>query len=100
MSSVAEELQQIYRNVELLAAQRDEARTALTEAREELADLRRQLAQAEEEIHKRDLDIEFLRLSHRLAEGPQALAEARATVRRMIAGVDKALALLKEDPQA
>lgn len=80
-----------------LAAQRDEALKRLRKAEEETADLRRELAAMREELHRKELDVEYLSLSHKLADTPQALAEARKTVRRMLAGVERALALLKED---
>lgn len=97
MSTVSEELQQISRQIETLAAQRDEARKALKMALERAADLEAELELSREELHKQELDVEFLSLSHKLADTPQKLAEARATVRRMIAGVDRAIALLKDD---
>ena len=82
---------------EKLATQRDEANARLAEAQEEIADLKGALARAEEDLRGKELDIEFLSLSHKLAQGPQALAEARVTIRRLISRVDKAIALLKED---
>ena len=96
-SSISKELQEIAVRIRLLAAQRDEAENGLKKALEEVDDLRRQLAEAREEIHKKDLDIEFLTLSHKLADTPQALAEARLTVRRLALRVDKAISLLEED---
>ena len=84
-------------NIGILASQRDEARAALKLASEEIEDLKKELEQAREELHQKDLDVEFLTLSHRLAESPQSLAEARATVKRILGKVDKAIALLKDD---
>lgn len=99
-SPLRNELEKLSVLVETLAAQRNEARRELKAAREALEDLRRELSLAKEGIHKRDLDIEYLTLSHKLADTPQALAEARATVRRMIAGVERAMALLRDDAGA
>lgn len=96
-SSVANTLRELTQSIERLAGQRDEVRLRLRQAREEIADLRARLAAAQEEIHGRNLDVEFLSLSHKLADNPQALADARATVRGMLAKVEKALALLKDD---
>ena len=84
-------------DIETLASQRDEALAELKKAREEITDLKRRLSEVSEELHSKNLDVEFLTLSHKLAQTPGALAEARTTVRRMIAKVDKAIALLKED---
>lgn len=96
-SILARELQALARGAETLAAQRDEAAAGLKAAREEIEDLRRQLARTQEELHKTALDVEFLTLSHKLASTPQALADARTTVRGMLSKVEKAIALLKED---
>lgn len=98
-SSISKELLEIGRKLRQLAAQRDEAEDSLKKALEEVADLKKELKAAKEEIHKKDLDIEFLTLSHKLADNPGALAEARTTVRRLISRVDKAIKLLNEDPR-
>lgn len=96
-SSIANVLQSLSLNVEKLAAQRDEALALLKQAREEISDLNQQLSVTKEDLHKRDLDVEFLTVSHKLADNPQALAEARNTVKGMLAKVEKAISLLKED---
>lgn len=96
-TSLSKELEALSGMIARLTAQRDEAQGRLREALDEITDLRRMLEDSRKELHKSKLDIEFLTLSHKLADTPQKLAEARATVRRMLAGVDKALALLKGD---
>lgn len=97
-SSASEELQALSAMISRLASQRDEAREALAKARREISDLAVELELTREELHARTLDVEFLSVSHKLAEGPQALADARRVVRGMIARVDRALDLLKSDP--
>lgn len=96
-STVSSFLQTLSGQIEVLASQRDAARAALDRTREEMADLKFQLARTREELHKAKLDVEFLTLSRKLADSPDALVDARITVKRMLAKVDKALALLKED---
>ena len=96
-SSVANELAALRRMLEELAAQRDEARRSLKVSQEEVADLKRELERVRGELHSSKLDIEYLTLSHKLADSPQALAEARTTVKKLLAGVNKAIALLKAD---
>lgn len=96
-SPLAKQLVALSQRIEALASQRDDALRRLKEAEEEIADLRRQLAQSSEEVHRQGLDIEFLTLSRKLADNPQALADARETVRGMLAKVEKAISLLKED---
>ena len=96
-SSLTRELQELSAMVSTLAAQRDEALGKLDKALEEVADLQRQLEADRKEAHRKDLDIEFLTVSHKLADSPEALARARATVKGMLARVEKAIALLKGD---
>lgn len=96
-STEIRDLQDIYQGIEILARQRNEALERLRQAGEEINDLRRQLEATREQLHKTSLDAEYLKVSHKLAQNPQALAEARAMVRGMIGRVDKAIALLKED---
>lgn len=96
-TSVTEALRDLSKNIEILAAQRDEAKTALEKALEEVADLKRELEQTRNELHQKTLDVEFLSVSHKLADSPQTLADARATVRRMLSRVDKAISLLRDD---
>lgn len=96
-SSFSDEMREISRMVEILASQRDDALKELKVAREEVEILRLELAEAQKDLHKKNLDVEFLTLSHKLADSPQSLAEARATVRRLKAGVEKAISLLRDD---
>ena len=96
-SSFSNEIRELSRQIETLATQRDEARQALKRAREEVADLQIRLEESEKAAKRMSLDIEYLTLSHKLADTPQKLAEARATLRRLIARVDKAISLVRDD---
>lgn len=93
----SELFQHLTLKIEELASQRDAAIDARERAKQEIADLKRDLQQTREELHRMTLDVEFLTVSRKLADTPQALVEARATVKRMLAKVDKAIELLKED---
>lgn len=93
----SELFQHLTLKIEELASQRDAAIDARERAKQEIADLKRDLQQTREELHRMALDVEFLTVSRKLADTPQALVEARATVKRMLAKVDKAIELLKED---
>ena len=96
-SRLSEELQEVWRRIEVLAAQRDEARRQLDETRTRLEKTEDELGKAREELRLSKLDTEFLVVSRRLADSPQALANARNTLKRLIAKVDKAISLLEED---
>lgn len=90
-------MHEIARKIGKLAAQRDEALAELRRSREVIADLERELEQTREDLHRKTLDVEFLTVSHKLADTPQALVEARTVIRKMISRIDKAMAMLKED---
>lgn len=79
----------------------------LTEERGENERLRAALAEREEQLAEvrgeRDralLDVEYLTLSHRLADSPDTVVSARRHISRMIRTVDRCISLLKDDPQA
>ena len=98
MDSLASgELRQLLEKIELLGAQRDEAIAARKRADEEKADTEARLKMLQQDLHARELDVEFLSLSHKLAATPEALAEARVTVKGLLAKVEKAIRLLEED---
>ena len=96
-ASLSGSLRDLTRKIGLLAAQRDDARRESEALRQQVEDLRHDLRLMQEELHKRDLDIEYLRLSHKLADTPEALANARKTVKQMIADVDRVIVMLRDD---
>lgn len=83
--------------IRALASQRDEALSMLDEARRDNERLRDEIRQMRERVHEKELEAEYLSVSHKLADNPQALAQARTAVRRMLAKVEKAIALLDDD---
>lgn len=50
-----------------------------------------------EALEKSEKDIEFLALSHRLADSPEALYEARLKIAKLIRTVDSCIRLINED---
>lgn len=67
--------------------------------RARVADLSDRLDEASQERDKALMDVEYLTLSHRLADTPEALVNARREVARLIRVVDRCITLLKDDPQ-
>lgn len=96
-SRLSEELQELYRKVGVIAAQRDEALAAGKRLERENSDLREELEATRQALAQSRTDAEYLSLSHKLADNPEALAQARTTVRKMIGRLDRAIALLKDD---
>ncbi|MDE7159903.1 MAG: hypothetical protein K2O24_03525 [Muribaculaceae bacterium] len=77
----------------LRAAEQENARL-----RARLEDTESRLDEARSERDRAMLDVEFLTLSHRLADTPEALLSARRRISRMIRTIDKCILLLKDDP--
>lgn len=96
-SSISIELQEISRRIEVLTAQRDEARASLEQAQDVITGLKSLVAELQTELKKKELDVEFLTVSHKLADTPQSLADARSTLKKLIARVDRAIGMLRED---
>lgn len=71
--------------------------------REHCADLeaerdeyRRQAQEAISARERAELDIEYLRVSHKLADSPQSLIETRRRIAGLIRNIDRCIDLLKE----
>ena len=48
-------------------------------------------------IDKAQKDVDYLSLSHRLADSPEALVEARNKISKLIRTIDSCIRLMKED---
>lgn len=83
--------------IEQLAAQRDAALAAQAAKEQEAAALRDELEECREELRVARMEVDFLTVSHRLADSPANLISARRRVQRLIAKIDRCVALLKED---
>lgn len=62
----------------------------------ENAELRRRAAAADEARRRTELDVEYLRVSHRLADSPDSIIEARRMIAKLIRNIDRCLEMLKE----
>ncbi len=80
----------------------DNRQQALNEERrallQQVESLRTDLKDAAKRIEKLELDISFLRISHKLADSPDSIIEARRHISALIRRLDTSIALLKEDP--
>lgn len=90
-------LASLQQKISMLAAQRDDALQRLEVALKNNDKLKEQLENSQRLLQQRNMDAEFLSVSHKLADNPQALADARATIKKMILRVEKAIRLLEED---
>lgn len=67
--------------------------------RQEADDLREQTRQAREDLHRVQLEVDFLTVSYRIADKPEKLADARRHVANLIRILDRCIDLLKDDPR-
>ena len=85
--------------IELLATQRDAARAAQASAAKEAEELRIQLEDCRGQLRQARLEVDFLTVSHRLADSPENIISARRRLQRLIAKIDRCVSLLKEDAE-
>lgn len=69
----------------------------IEELEETNAELRNQHQLDNKELEKARKEIQFLSLSHRLADSPEALFQAKADVARLIRTIDNCIRLIMED---
>lgn len=89
-------LQQLELRQQELLAEMESLRLKCEELKEENADLRRNEAKALELRDKALLDVEYLSVSHKLADSPDSLADARRVIAGLIKNIDRCIAMLKE----
>ncbi len=80
-----------------LASERDKSKAELERLRAENTALREQLTECRQELQASQMEVDFLTLSHRLADSPENLISARRRVKRLIDKIDRCVSLLKED---
>lgn len=62
----------------------------------ENVEMRIRTEEAEEKRRQAELDVEFLRMSHRLADNPDSIIETRRHIAGLIRNIDRCLEMLKE----
>lgn len=76
------------------------ANAALRNANEALVteneELRRRTVEAEEMRDRALLDVEYLEVSHKLADDPDSLIKTRRHISQLIRNIDRCLEMLKE----
>lgn len=90
-------LQDIDRKVGKLQDICDTLNSRISDLEKENADLRAQLSQSRKDLDKANTDVEFLTVSHRLADSPDTLLATRRKIARLIRHIDNCITMLKED---
>lgn len=80
-----------------LSARRDDAEREKEQLEKEVERLRRELDDCRRELTQSRMEVDFLTVSHRLADSPDHLISARRRLQRLIAKIDRCVALLKDD---
>lgn len=83
--------------IALLARQRDNALKETERLTRQVEQLQQQLAESDRNLGLARMDVDFLTVSHRLADSPDKLIPARRRLQRLIAKIDRCVALLRED---
>ncbi len=90
-------IKDISRKAIALASERDKAMADLERLTQENEALKEQLAESRRELETARMEVDFLTISHRLADSPDNIISARRRLQRLIAKIDRCVALLKED---
>ena len=85
------------RKIDTLLEQQNQFRKRIDELEKDNNALRAQLAKKEMMLSNTEKDVEFLSLSYRLADSPEALVKARKEISSLLRTIDSCIRLLKED---
>lgn len=96
-SVLIQSLNSLSKRIDDLISENMELKKEKEELEKEIQDLRRQHELDKSSIQKAQRDLEFLALSHRLADSPEALISARNKISELIRTIDKCILLMNED---
>lgn len=80
-----------------IQAEYERLRSRVLTLEEENRQLRNELAQTQKDLEATRVDMEYLTMSHRLAESPDTIVLARRRIARLIRTIDKCVSMLKEE---
>lgn len=96
-SDLLSSLSILSRRIDGLLEERDRLLDKIRELDSENRELKAQKEQDRLMLENSRKDIEFLSMSHRLADSPEALVEARNKISKLVRTIDSCIRLLKED---
>ena len=88
---------ELNKKIDMLLARQQKLSERVNELENDNRQLSIQHLKDMEHIDKLNKEIEFLSLSHRLANTPEALVSARAKISGLIRTIDSCIRLIKED---
>lgn len=90
LRSIGEKATQLAQMQELMKAR-------ISELEEKNMQLETELKETKDLLDKALSDIEFLTVSHRLADSPDSIVSTRRHIARLIRNIDSCISMLKED---
>lgn len=93
LTQIADELRL---KIRTLASQRDDARRECAVLADKVLSLEKQLQESAAELRKARMEVDFLTIAGRV-DSPDNLIAARRRIQRLMARIDRCVALLKED---
>lgn len=90
-------LKQIEEKAEALTERNRSLYARIDSLEEENNRLRRELQESKDELEVSRRDVEFLTMSHRLADTPDSVISARRHIARLIRNIDNCISMLKEE---
>lgn len=97
-ASLIDVIRSLQPKIEKLASERDELARRLTASEALVGELRRARAESEAELEQKRQECEFLKMSHRLADSPDTLAETRRHISGLIRRLDASIRMIEDDP--
>ena len=94
--SLLQILQQLKTKHQELQAEVEALRGRITELEEENSELQTKAADALRDREQALMESEYLKVSHRLADNPDSLAETRRIIAGLIKNIDRCITMLKE----
>lgn len=96
-SEFANSISELSGNIDKLIDSRNFLKAKIIDLQEENSSLKLQLKETRDELSSALKEVEFLKLSYRLAASPEALVAARSKISKLLRTIDSCIRLLKED---
>ena len=90
------EITKVQRRLENLLSAHNELIEKFQGLEEENLRLKAEIKEKEAELLKANTDIEYLKVSHRLADNPDTIIKARRKIAGLIRTIDNCISMLKE----
>ena len=80
-----------------LAGVQEALKKRIIELERENENLKAELKESRDMLDKANTDVEFLTMSHRLAENPDSIIATRRRIARLIRTIDNCISMIKEE---